>query len=216
MASLFFEVIDAPVLVGFPCCYGATWPASQDLDKTKPDELREGREVVAVPHDLYVWTDGSLVQDQVSGASSSGSGFYAHLPSVYWDRRRCGHMDEIRSDDGVVQSCTGLCSVPGPLQSVQGPSSGRVILALQASAPLHLGVDNLDVVRRVGRLLEGVRHLCPSELVKDGDLILLIDRILCKRRRDKVRVTKVKGHANEDMVQAGGVRELDRIGNNGC
>ena len=28
----------------------------------------------------YVWTDGSLVLDQVSGVSSSGSWFYSQLP----------------------------------------------------------------------------------------------------------------------------------------
>ena len=76
----------------------------------------------------------------------------------------------------------------------------------------HLGVDNLNVVRHVRRLLDGVRHPCPAELLKDGDLVLLIDRILELRGRDTVRVTKVQGHADEDMVQAGRVQELDRIG----
>ena len=88
-----------------------------------PDVLGEGGEVVAVPDAPSVWTGGSLVQDQVSGASSSGSGFYAHLPSVYWDPRRWGHMDEVRSGDGVVQSCRGFCSVPGRFQSVQRAES---------------------------------------------------------------------------------------------
>ena len=132
-----------------------------------PDELREGWE----PDAPNVWTDDSLVQGQVSGASSSGSGFYAHLPSVHWAHRRWGHLDEIRSDDGVVQSCLVFCSVPGPLQSVQRTLLWRVILALRASASLHLGVDNLNVVRHVSRQLDGVRHPCPYELVKDGDLI---------------------------------------------
>ena len=34
------------------------------------------------------------------------------------------------------------------------------------------------------------------------------------RGRDTVRVTKVKGHADEGMVFDGRVRELDRLGNN--
>ena len=46
-----------------------------------------------------------------------------------------------------------------------------------------------------------------------GIPILLIDRTLCQRGTDTVRVTKVKGHAAEDIVQAGRVRELDWIGN---
>ena len=50
--------------------------------------------------------------------------------------------------------------------------------------------------------------------MKDGDLILLIGRILEMRGRDTVRVSEVKGHAVEGMLRDGGVRELDRPGNN--
>ena len=78
-----------------------------------------------------------------------------------------------------------------------------VILALQADDAVHLGVDNLNVVRHVGRLLDGKIGSCPVELVKDGDLILLIDRILGVRGLDTVRITKVKCHADEDMFQEG-------------
>ena len=51
-----------------------------------------------------------------------------------------------------------------------------------------------------------------AELVKDGDLILLIDRILEMRGRETVRATEVKWHADEGMVREGGVRQLDRSG----
>ena len=50
---------------------------------------------------------------------------------------------------GVVESCGGFCCVPGPLQTVQRTKFWRVILALQASEAVHLGVDNLNVVRHV-------------------------------------------------------------------
>ena len=45
---------------------------------------------------------------QVSGASSSDSGFYAHLPSMHWNTRRWRRLDDIRSDGGMVQSCKGF------------------------------------------------------------------------------------------------------------
>ena len=48
--------------------------------------------------------------------------------------------------------CRGFCSVPGPLQSVQRAELWGVILALQTTRAVHLGVDNLNVVRHVGRL----------------------------------------------------------------
>ena len=54
----------------------------------------------------------------------------------------------------------------------------------------------------------------PLELVTDGDLLVLIRRMLDLRGRDTVRITKVKGHADKGMVSDGRVRELDRLGNN--
>ena len=97
----------------------------------------------------------------------------------------------------------------------KGLSFGEgVILALQAAGRVHLGVDNLGVVRHVGRLLDGNVGSRPAELVKDGDLILLIGRMLRHRGWDTVRITCMKGHADERMVRDGGVREQDRVGNN--
>ena len=63
---------------------------------------------------------------------------------------------------------------------------------MQANDGVHLGVDNLGVVRHVGRLLDGRTASRPAELVKDGDLILLIDRVLRLRELDTVRIAEVK------------------------
>ena len=104
-------------------------------------------------------------------------------------------------------------SVPGPLQSVQRAEMWSVILALQSSGAVHLRVDNLGVVRHVGRLLGGHHGSIPFELVKDGYLLLLIERMLHLRGLDTVRISKVKGHADEGMVLQGRVREVDRLGN---
>ena len=89
-----------------------------------------------------------------------------------------------------------------------------VILALQSSGAVHLGVDNLGVVRHVGRLLDGCPGSVPFELLKDGDLLLLIVWMIRRRGPDTVKVSKVKGHADEVMVRSGQVREADRLGNN--
>ena len=105
-----------------------------------------------------------------------------------------------------------MCSVPGPLQSVQRAEMWGVILALQSSGAVHLGVDNLSVVRLVGRLLDGRRGPTLFELVEHGDLLLLIE-MLHLRGLDTARITKVKGHADEGMVLDGWVREVDRLGN---
>ena len=92
-----------------------------------------------------VRTDGSLVLDQVTGVSAAGAGFFAHQSERCWSDGRWGHDDHVQLDH-VVQSCRGFVSVPGPLQTVQRAVLWGVILALQSSDAVHVGVDNLGVV----------------------------------------------------------------------
>ena len=170
-----------------------------------PDDHDCVRVASLVPEQPNVWSDGSLVLDHVTGISSSGAGFFAHQSVTLWDDRRWGHVDLLRPE-GDVQSCRGFCSVPGPLQSVQRAEMWGVTLALQSSGAVHLGVDNLGVVRHVGRLLDGRRGSVPFELVKDGDLLLLLERMLHLRGLDTVKFSKVKDHADEGMVLDGRAR----------
>ena len=86
-------------------------------------------------------------------------------------------------------------------------------MALQTSRAIHLGIDNLGVVRHVGRLLDGYRGAVPFELVNDGDLLFLIDRMLRSRGLDTVCISKVKGHADDGMILHGQVRREDKLGN---
>ena len=143
-----------------------------------------------------VWTDGSLVLDQVTGVSSSGSGFFAHQAERFWRGCRWGHVDGVHHNLHGP-SCRGFFSVPGPLQTVQRAEMWVVVLALQTSRAVHLGVDNLGVVRHVDRLLRGCPGPTPFELVHDGDLLLLIENMLNHRGLDTVRISKVKGHADD-------------------
>ena len=108
-----------------------------------------------------IWTDGGLVLDRVTGGSSSGAGFYAHQSEDCWGDRRWGHVDRDRPG-GEIPACKGFCSVPGPLQSVQRAEMWGVILALQSSGAVHLGVDNLGGVRHVGRLVDSHYGSVPS------------------------------------------------------
>ena len=52
------------------------------LEWDMPHEFDADDVAQLLPTDPHVWTDGSLVLDKVSGASSSGSGFYAHLAGL--------------------------------------------------------------------------------------------------------------------------------------
>ena len=136
-------------------------------DLRLPDGFDHDGAASSLPDHPDVWTDGSLVLDHLTGVSSSGAGFFAHQAERFWRGCRWGHVDDIRTDLDHV-CCRGFCSVPGPLQSVQRAELWGIILALQTSRAVHLGVDNLGVVRHVGRLLSGCRSSKPFELVDDG------------------------------------------------
>ena len=159
-----------------------------------------------------VWTDGSLVLDRLTGVSSSGSGFFAHQAECFGGVVG-GAMLMVFTLVLIGRIVEVFASVPGPLQSVQRAEMWGVVLALQSSRAVHLGVDNLGVVRHVDRLLRGCRGPKPFELVNDGDLLLLIEHMLNRRGLDTVRVSKVKGHADDAMVLHGQVRRDDRLGN---
>ena len=81
-----------------------------------------------------VWTDGSLVEDQVSGASSAWAVCFTYRCSRLWAKWRWVHLDEDVGEDAVVGACRGFfflflvhCSL------FKGLSSWGVILALQAN-----------------------------------------------------------------------------------
>ena len=118
-----------------------------------------------------------MVDDKVSGVSSAGAGYFTLWDRQLWSCSGWGHWDQgVR--DGSVSFCRGFCSVPGPLQTVQRAELWGVILALQAKDGVHLGVDNLGVVRHVGRIWDGKPPSRPFELFPDGDLLFLIHRML--------------------------------------
>ena len=89
-------------------------------------------------------------------------------------------------------------------------------LALPAYSGIHIGIDNMNVLRGVASLLS---HRVPRSslpLMKDGDLLDTIRSMLSLRGFDTVKVSKVKGHATHAMVASGDVRLEDLVGNNGA
>ena len=68
-------------------------------------------------------------------------------------------------------------------------------------------MDNLNVVRHVGRIVAGETPDRPSELLVDGDFLMP------KMSLGTYAISNVKSHADEDMVRRGGVRPIDKIGN---
>ena len=77
----------------------------------------------------------------------------------------------------------------------------------------NLCIDNLNVARIIGRLLDEDCLVEPLPLVKDGDLVALVQCMILTRGRETVRVTEVKGHTEDSDVQQGRVRLEDQLGN---
>ena len=138
-----------------------------------------------------VWTDGSFVRDELSGVGVGGCGVYSSKSGAGWFHRRWGHLELLTPDDHGVERCVLFDSVRGPLQSVQRAELWGVILALQCSSAVHLGVDNLNVVRHVSRFLEGRASGKPLELTVDGDLLIIIERMIQLRGAQSLKITKV-------------------------
>ena len=73
-----------------------------------PDEFDAVGAASLTPYHPNFRTDGSLVLDQVTGVSSSGAGFFAHLSRDCWGGCRWDHVDQVRVH-GAVPSCRDFC-----------------------------------------------------------------------------------------------------------
>ena len=62
-------------------------------------------------------------------------------------------------------------------------------------------------------MLAGRRPGRPYELLVDGDILVLVHKLLDARGPGTTNISKVKGHADEGLVRGGRVRELDKMGN---
>ena len=79
---------------------------------------------------------------------------------------------------------------------------------------MHVGVNNLNVVRHVSRIINGGCTGKPFPLVNDGDLLFKLQQFVRWRGHGTSAVSEVKSHADEGLVALGRVREVDRVGNN--
>ena len=147
-----------------------------------------------------IWTDGSREDfSSVGGFEIAGAGVYLPASELAFEGSVWRTAEEY--GDARLERCRAFMPVPGVMQTVQRAEFWDAIFAMQAYWPCHLGTDNLNVARSIGRLLDYGSLVKPLPLVKDGDLIALVQYMNKTRGRETVRVTKVKGHAEDVHVQ---------------
>ena len=101
--------------------------------------------------------------------------------------------------------------VPGVVQIVQRAEFGGAIVAMQAYWPCHLGIDNLDVARTIGRLLDEDCLVKPLPLVMDGDLVALVQYMIRTRGRETVRLEDQLGNAEAEAAADLGRRHQSEV-----
>ena len=166
---------------------------------TPPDYWDAYDIALETPNDPNVWTDGSREDSSLGGFEVAGAGVYLLASELAFENLVWGTVEEY--GDARLERCRAFLPVPGVMQTVQRAEFWGAILAMQAYWPCHLVIDNLNVARSVGRLLDHGNLNKPLPLVKDGDLIALVHYMIRTRGRETVRVTKVKGHAKDDVQQ---------------
>ena len=97
-----------------------------------------------------IWTDGSREDfSSVGGFEVAGAGIY--LPASELAFEGFGLENGRRV---WCCRCLVFLPVPGVMQTVQRAEFWGAIVAMQAYWPCHLGIDNLNIARRKGRLLD--------------------------------------------------------------
>ena len=194
-------------LGSYPVSTSSAWQPFWDQDDVE-DMVDD------VPDDPNIWTDGSREPIPHLHFEIAGAVAFVHSPAIIFDSCHWGQSHDL---DAPHEGSSHIFSgIPGPIQSVQRAEYWGVILALQAYSGIHIGIDNLNVLRGVAALLTHGVPRSPLPLKKDGDLLAIIHSMLCLRRPDTVKVSKVKGHATPAMVASGDVRVEDLVGNNGA
>ena len=97
--------------------------------------------------------------------------FFAHQTENCWSGRGWGHVDRVHPE-GAVQSCRGFCSVPGAFRELR---CGESFWLFSLLVLCILGLTIWVWFVMFGRLLDGHHGPIPFELVKDGDLLFLIE-----------------------------------------
>ena len=168
------------------------------------------------PVKINVFTDGSLINTNRSFWKLAGAG-------VWWPDRDLSQepLSKTELDMGIVTQKTNGVEVKTCISGYGGSSMRSElavgILASVANQAVHIGSDSQSFVLKASRIQkmveEGKTPRRPWSTQKDGDLWELLYNTLKRKGSWTFKVSKVKGHASDDMVIQGTVNAEDKVGN---
>ena len=168
-------------------CLGA-YPADFSSSWTPPDSWDADDIALEMSQHPNIWTDGSREDfSSVGGFEVAGAGVYLPASEDAVDCSVWRAAEEY--GDARLERCRAFLPVPGVMQTVQRAELRGAIVAMQAYWPCHLGKDSLFVARTNGRLLDRDSSVKPLPLIKNGDLVAVVQHMIRTRGRETVRVT---------------------------
>ena len=167
---------------------------------------------------LLAWVKRQPVPCRFCGSPDGGNLFWeCSFPPLVEIRENPEFHDLMREDKAHWPRCLLWHGWLPMLSGVNGASPWAAGAAESVGSLVEVALgqysSGMVAVRHVSRLLDGHHVSVPLELVKDGDLLSLVRMMLRLGGLDTVRITKVKGHADDAMVLHGQVRQDDRLGN---
>ena len=163
------------------------------------------------PVEPNVFNDGSLKNSVCQWWSAGGIG-------VWWPDRNLTQdpLNEIErnlvamvSNKGVMLSTALL----GHRASSTRAELGAGIAAMLADKPTHQATDSMAYLLKAKSILKGEKPRKPYNIIPDGDLWDWFARLVQAKGPEAVQLSKVKGHATDEMVNQGKVKKEHKEGN---
>ena len=133
-------------------CLGAC-PVDFDGSWTPPEYWDADDIALEMSEHPNIWTDGSREHfSSVGGFEVAGAGVYLPASERAFESSAWATAEEY--GDARLERCRVFMPVPGVVQTVERAELWGAIIAMQAYWPCHLGIDNLNVARCIGRLLD--------------------------------------------------------------
>ena len=168
------------------------------------------------PEQPNVYTDGSLINPTESHFCLGGAGVWH--PQRQLDNTGASEAEAnlatLEQEASGLKLFTQMCGYGG--SSTRMEIAGAII-GIAANGATHLGTDSSSFMRKALTLHQHInQHTLPKRpwpIQRDGDMWHMYFQHAAAKSVSAIAISKVKGHATDDMVEAGQVRAADKLGN---